>query len=269
MTRRTRFILIMATGLGALAGAFGFFVNWRDHRSAWAFFDAFLVGLNLTMGVLNWRYAVLWPWKRSGTGSTTSRLPAPSSIQTGNLSPSDEPSQPSSPSENRSSSRPDRPFVGFRAWKRVGSQLYPLHMGTETPWNGRQPTRARCASSKSHDAPEPHCHCGLWAKWNLRDARGYAGGEFVVGAVLGWGRTQRHGAEGWRSEYAQVIGLLGETPAPVPTTSLSFDVEGARKQMRSLAAVAEQMDVPLLGASELERFALSQGMTFADLEEGK
>lgn len=71
----------------------------------------------------------------------------------------------------------------------------------ETPYRGH------------HEPPDPSCQCGFWG---ISDPRWFAsilegGNNIVVGVIKMWGRVVP-GTVGWRSRYAQPVGLLSEQP---------------------------------------------------------
>jgi hypothetical protein len=71
-----------------------------------------------------------------------------------------------------------------------------------------------------HEAPGQHCHCGLWALWDLsacldktrRERLLMAPGYFpVVGVISAWGEVALHGHEGFRAQFARVECLLADS----------------------------------------------------------
>lgn len=62
--------------------------------------------------------------------------------------------------------------------------------------------------SQWHSAPEPDCSCGWYARHQLP----YKPLENLIwGAVAGWGKMEIS-QNGWRSQYAQILGLIGSHP---------------------------------------------------------
>lgn len=103
----------------------------------------------------------------------------------------------------------------------------------------------------------------MWAKWRWSEVYPqYVGPSYAIGAVLGWGRVQRHSTEGWRAETAQVIALALAMPSPRMSTTLTLDLSGVRNHEKALRRIAEQMDVPLVKPTEIEAMALAQGIGY-------
>lgn len=121
--------------------------------------------------------------------------------------------------------------LGFRSWKLEGYNLFSAneHFGG---WKVGSPTEATCkggrhsilaryaahrgmplppieeTEAETHAAPDPACHCGLYALHAPEFMSRWHQGEplMVHGAVLGWGRLEVH-HEGWRAQYAQPVML--------------------------------------------------------------
>ena len=104
---------------------------------------------------------------------------------------------------------------GWRVWNlgfREGlPALLPAGSGVDDPWPLRRAARARCGTSsllrgtrRPHDAPDPACTCGIYARRSLdlspRVAPAYPVPP-VVGTVSLWGRVIEHEL-GWRGALA-------------------------------------------------------------------
>lgn len=208
-----------------------------------------------------------WASPRNVTENSMSPPPPHSSSPIGSLSENRTQSQSGSLSENQNSFRPDKPFVGFRGWRISKGGLLPVVHHEDGEWASREPTHARCMVNAKHKAAEPDCHCGLWAMWRLASViyHGTYGEPYVAGAILGWGRVQRHGAEGFRAEYAQVVGLALQLPPPVISLGLTLDPGPCEAHRTEIKRIAGLLDVPVLSPNELEAFALRQGVSYEAL----
>lgn len=75
---------------------------------------------------------------------------------------------------------------------------------------------AKCIAGHRQEAISPvtECSCGLYAYHGLTELyeRPYHGE--VIAIVNGWGNTELH-ANGWRSQYAQIVGLAPVSPASI------------------------------------------------------
>lgn len=100
----------------------------------------------------------------------------------------------------------NKAVLGFRAWKISPKGLHPLSAtGTWT----RGLNISVCQRGR-HASPDPHCHCGFNAWFSIAESlrySGYLNSQAIHGAVAGAGRTQVHGAKGFRSEQAQILAL--------------------------------------------------------------
>lgn len=204
-----------------------------------------------------------WDSPKNETGSSMSPplLPSPSQLSlTGRLSRSQ--FGLPNPSASQNLSRPDKPFVGYRAWIPMENSLLPLVHAENGAWKLREINEARCVANEKHVPAEPNCHCGFWTIWDLRAAIASYGSGNVVGAVLGWGRVQRHSSEGFRAQYAQIIGLAFTVSNLVMGNTLTIDTSTLRRQQDSLKKIAELADVPLLSPPQLIAMARSQGLDY-------
>jgi hypothetical protein len=91
-----------------------------------------------------------------------------------------------------------------------GGVLFPLALPAAPPWEPAV-NRARCFAGRcddAHEAPAPHCKCGLHALHDPDDGR-LRLGHPVVGAIAAWGEIEVY-ATGFRAGYASVIALADE-----------------------------------------------------------
>lgn len=164
--------------------------------------------------------------------------------------------------ENQNSS-PPKCFVGFRTWSlNQASQLTGISYAEI--WPSRIVATSHCHADKLHHAPHKTCQCGWWAKWNFHTTYQYQIPMGIRGAILGWGKVERHHDEGFRCEHAQIIALEKPTNALVVNDNLSYRIND---NVKIAQKIAEQYDVPLLSAKELVEFSLPQGLTFEQLED--
>ncbi len=107
------------------------------------------------------------------------------------------------------------PIYGIRKWSTHWRGDRPVLRAAVQGgrWKGGgEPTKARCRFAKEdHDAPDPHCGCGLygvhparyeeWAKSRFGVPDLDPGSE-VLGVIEAWGRVELH-RDGFRAEYAK------------------------------------------------------------------
>jgi hypothetical protein len=70
-----------------------------------------------------------------------------------------------------------------------------------------------------HLAPDPDCECGFYALHSIDSSRLQIlvsshqkyNHKYVRGAIAAWGKVQVH-REGFRAQYAQIIGFLADDP---------------------------------------------------------
>jgi hypothetical protein len=115
------------------------------------------------------------------------------------------------------------PLLGFRVWQVGRFELdgyFCPHCETELPsgvldqfrsgggtaWPATKPLRAECSrygAPGQHTAPDPSCHCGIYATYDLGTAGSYMyGGDSVLGLVYGWSKVIP-GSHGFRAEFAK------------------------------------------------------------------
>jgi len=97
--------------------------------------------------------------------------------------------------------------AGYRAWQLgPGGVLFPLALPAAPPWEPAV-NRAQCfaRSRDGHEAPAPHCTCGLHALHDPHDGR-LELEQPAVGAIAAWGEIEVYAA-GFRAECASVIAL--------------------------------------------------------------
>ena len=146
----------------------------------------------------------------------------------------------------------EMPVVGFRAWG--CSQSFKLGWGRKTrlkstgvagEWSPGINT-ASCNGS-THTAPDENCACGFYVLTNLDEVENHVGinDGVVVGAVMGWGKVIQHGTEGWRTQYARILGLL--------------DVKFSKQQDKVTRDVAEQYGLEIYGREALETYVKEWG----------
>lgn len=127
--------------------------------------------------------------------------------------------------------------AGYRAWQLgPGGVLFPLALPAAPPW---EPVvnRARCFASPGHDAheaPGPHCTCGLHALHDADDER-LKLGHPAVGAIASWGEIEVYAA-GFRAEYACVVALAQPSRSTGPPARLR---EAASRYGVRLVALAD------------------------------
>jgi len=146
------------------------------------------------------------------------------------------------------------PVVGFRKWRLVRDQITSPYVPLR--WDDRV-VRARCFPAnrtllfgdgwvdEPHDAPHPHCKCGVYA-WHdppqrgpIRDARQAFG---IVGL---WGRIEVH-ADGMRAEHARI-------------EALAYQRELGSAHADRIAGIAQRLGVELLEYGELLATARALG----------
>lgn len=108
--------------------------------------------------------------------------------------------------------------VGYRSWLLHEGNLFPLNAhayvsffdaptiqgkGYES-WGFNELT-AVCRHSEHH-SPDQACECGLYAWHDPNQLPGQDNGQYVQGAILGWGKTIVH-TTGFRTEHAKIIAL--------------------------------------------------------------
>jgi hypothetical protein len=116
----------------------------------------------------------------------------------------------------------------------------PLQMPWAVPAGGSRP-------SATHEAPDPKCHCGLYAWYEPRRLARFMAGdaELVYGVVLAWGRVEVH-ADGFRAEYAE--------PA-----LLSYSESQSYRHVRRVQAIGSELGIPVVELDELEDAAQAFG----------
>lgn len=177
--------------------------------------------------------------------------------------------------------RVDGPIVGYRTWD-LHYWCYPMRlMGyRDTPWRRAMPP-AKCLPlrygsyfsvagySMTHvpptctAAPGWDCACGynaltevpglsLW-KPPLQTAAGGPSEEPVpatmVGIVAGWGKVILH-EDGWRSEHARVLALVGLDRTIVDPTLL----DAAELYLNRAEIIAKKLDVPVLSPDQARAY---------------
>lgn len=146
----------------------------------------------------------------------------------------------------------EMPVVGFRAWG--CSQSFKLGWGRKSrlkstgvagEWSAGVNT-AKCIHN-SHVAPDEHCACGFYVLTDLDEVDKHVGMNdgVVVGAVMGWGRVIQHGTEGWRTQYARIVGLL--------------DAKFSKQQDKVTREVAQQYDLEVYSRDALETYVREWG----------
>jgi hypothetical protein len=94
-------------------------------------------------------------------------------------------------------------ITAWRGWDVTDGTLESL--GSSAQWEPRHALKAKCASGRTHAAPDLACHCGYWSfktRELLEQAlEGYASVVEVIGQVEIWGRVIEC-ENGFRSEYA-------------------------------------------------------------------
>jgi len=106
-------------------------------------------------------------------------------------------------------------ILGIREWS-TDRELTVLNAAMLTgEWEtDGTPTTATCSfAPDGHEAPDPDCQCGLYARhpWTAEGRSLYrtwpADPERVVGIVAAWGRIEVH-REGFRAQHARPVALL-------------------------------------------------------------
>ena len=100
-----------------------------------------------------------------------------------------------------------QPTVGWKVWRVENGLLVSVLYGD--PWPLDEPIRAKCARH-AHEAPSPHCECGIHAGRELSAWAHYLGvgaESRVFGRVLLWGATVE-GAHGWRAASGRPVEIV-------------------------------------------------------------
>jgi hypothetical protein len=145
-------------------------------------------------------------------------------------------------------------------------------------------TEARCSDHAL--APQPgssSCSAGLYAYSSLQGALGfsyhvanaadatYATGAILVPAVVvGWGRVVLH-SRGWRSQFAQVVGIIAHEISGITTTRFvvgGYSVSGWGKWAADIIhlerRLADAYGVPLI-ADDPERWGREFGVPMGEI----
>lgn len=191
----------------------------------------------------------------AGVTSTASLWFTPSSIT---LSPSG-PYQPYTSSTPLPVEKREMPVIGYRSWKfkpvfRLGFGRHSQLMALNEPYGSwsKGVNHAACKAGGGHRAGDQFCGCGFYVVSDLDAAEHWSGGitdETVVGAVMGWGQVVQHGAEGWRAEYAKIIGLL--------------ECKFSRRQDINTQAAAKSYGLEIYSRNALEAYVKEWGDPFA------
>ena len=146
------------------------------------------------------------------------------------------------------------PVVAFRKWRITGGRLRSPYIPCR--WDGRVMhaecydanrvlTRGEGRLDKPHASPHPDSQCGIYAYHGPGPRTYYGESWWCEGVIAAWGRIEVH-ADGLRAEHARVEALgvpdLGNPRVPP-----------------AIAAIAEQLEVPVLPADELPAFARRRG----------
>jgi hypothetical protein len=140
--------------------------------------------------------------------------------------------------------------AGYRAWQLgPGGVLFPLALPAAPPWDPAV-NRARCFAVRrheAHEAPAPHCTCGLHALHDPDDGR-LRLGHPVVGAIAAWGEIEVYAA-GFRAERASVIALAhqpsGSTDPPARLREAARRYGVRLVSLAALEAEASEFALPL------------------------
>lgn len=123
------------------------------------------------------------------------------------------------------------PIVGYRVWHCDNSAIRSLN---GSPWPRNQPFMAKCRRSpNSHQAPQMHCRCGIYAAKELdqlQDMGLYLQclavcPSHVFGEVYLWGVLVEH-TLGWRAQFAYPKNLV----VPLEMIPLNANMEWFRSQ---------------------------------------
>lgn len=118
-----------------------------------------------------------------------------------------------------------------------------------------------------HVAPEPDCHCGLYAMHTIEemvsDVRGPIKAGEVAGAVVGWGAMEVHEA-GWRAQYARVVALACENLATCADMHRlggyePLTLDAARRRQETIRALGQRYGVPVVRPEDLYLWAEREG----------
>lgn len=177
--------------------------------------------------------------------------------------------------------RVDGPIIGYRIWN-LHYWLYPMQlMGyRDTPWERTMPA-AKCSpwgyggvyvsfagtyppqTPTCQAAPGWDCACGynaltelpglsLWQRAPTMPDGSTSDGPAaatMIGIVAGWGRVILH-SDGWRSERARVLALVGLDRNLVDPTLL----DSADLYLQRAAIIAKHLDVPVLAPEQARAF---------------
>jgi len=142
-------------------------------------------------------------------------------------------------------------LIGYRAWSIAtwrlsgAAQMWPWSPGVN---------EAKCAGYKldSHQAPDEHCQCGIYALARFRDGAGWWDAEHVRGAIEAWsdegenrGRFFLQGA-GFRAQFARVV-------------LLAVDPDWPRAKRAAVRALASEHDADVCKLAHLEAAATEHG----------
>ena len=172
--------------------------------------------------------------------------------------PLPEATQPTEPSD--APPRVEGEVIGFRSWQLDGYKLRSANAWAghwtigvnEAVCKYREQYRSAVglvprevtAQRGSHDAPERTCGCGLYA-YHEPQLASFPGDESVWGAVKAWGKLEVHHG-GFRAQYAEPV-------------ALAYHQEQSYRHVEKLKAVAGELGLPLVEASDLQQAAAQYG----------
>jgi hypothetical protein len=148
----------------------------------------------------------------------------------------------------------EMPAVGYRAWRLqgkfrlgLGKQQMLCSTASMNAWQSGV-NIAACSMATVHEAaPDQFCGCGFYILHDMDqlDSHVQLDDYSIVGAVVGWGKVIQHGAEGWRTQYARILGLL--------------DCKYSDTQLKNTRIAAKAYGVEVYSRENLERWVKEWG----------
>lgn len=148
--------------------------------------------------------------------------------------------------------------IGYRAWK-INHNTWQL-AGTGGYGEDWVPgiNEAVCATPGGHDAPEPSCHCGMYALARFDDGTSWWRRADVLGAVEAWADVDENDEDrfflhssGFRSQYAKPI-------------LLAVSDEYPRARNAAIRALASEYGADVCKKEHLEDAATEHGQLVPD-----
>jgi hypothetical protein len=124
------------------------------------------------------------------------------------------------------------PVIGYRCFL-VNNTSHGVGLSSTVhdrePWLSKTHTTATCTrgfqwEKVSHTSPDENCTCGLHAFSHVGSAIQYGSPGLIIASIVAWGKVIQHDDNGFRSQYARVIGLTSYSNHSDYTFGLSLDV---------------------------------------------